>query len=66
MVLEKDGEDQLSQLCKELRSEQRVKEERNNLQTIKKKGMLSGLVTSYIQTAFYNRSLKERQREEYK
>ena len=63
MVLEKDGEDQLDQLCEELRSEQRVKEERNNLQTIKK-GMLSGLVTSCIQTAFHNRSLEERQTEE--
>jgi hypothetical protein len=57
-VLEKDGEYRLDQLCEELRSEQRVKE-RNNLQTIKK-SMLSGLVTSCIQTAFYNRSLKER------
>jgi len=37
VVLEKDGEDQLDQLCEELRSEQRVKEERNNLQTIKKR-----------------------------
>jgi len=37
----------------------RVKEERNFLQTVKI-GRLTGLVTSYVGTAFYNMLLKER------
>jgi len=40
----------------------RVKENRNILDTIKKKGRLTGLVTSCVGTAFWNTLLKEEQK----
>jgi len=54
-VLKEDGEDH----CLKNEVLHRVKEERNFLQKIKI-GRLTGLVTSYVRTAFYNMLLKER------
>jgi hypothetical protein len=53
VVLEKDGEDELDR--NEMRNEEvllRVNEQRNILHEIHENGRLTGLVTSYIETAF--------------